>query len=439
MDSFLTNVKELFAKGGKKGGAPSGGGHRLGTAAEAEAARQSKLAAAEARAAEAASRPQAPPQTQSKASAARSQASAAAAAAAARRTAPAPKPAPAAFTGPARRLGDAAAVTGVSTAAPSPPPPPLVLSGAAGLLSSGNADGGRAAAEVLSRLLRNLVASPEADKYRSVRLANPAIAAAVVDAAGGLELLEEAGFTLRFQEEEGFAELARPEGGEELAEQLCHVRAALESLAPLAPPPPPPPPPVSAAQHATDVAPCGGRETRVWTPSAGCQALLEELPDDFFTRSADEIAHEAHARRGALEASQQLTTRAHKERLQRATSPAPRSATLRVRMPDGWLLQGRFGAGELLSCVHAWVAECLAQPRVSTQSALEASAQAAHMTFSLHGPRCAQGELQMGATLLQAGLCPSALLSLRWGAGEAPPRQGTALREDLVKAAMPLE
>lgn len=49
---------------------------------------------------------------------------------------------------------------------------------------------GAPAVSILTRLLRNIVASPSDLKYRRLRLQNPKIKDAVVDATGGIELLQ---------------------------------------------------------------------------------------------------------------------------------------------------------------------------------------------------------------------------------------------------------
>ena len=104
---------------------------------------------------------------------------------------------------------------------------------------------------------------------------------------------------------------------------------------------------------------------------------------------------------------------------------------LRIRMTDGTLLQGRFRGGDVVQAVYAWVADCLAQPRA----------------FVLHPPRglgaqasaaLAGGEDASRVTLAQVGLCPSAVLTLRWGPEEGKVA-GPVLRTDLMAQAVPLE
>ena len=49
---------------------------------------------------------------------------------------------------------------------------------------------GGEAAEVLQKLLRNVLAAPNEAKYRRLRLSNRRIQQAVVDVSGGIELLQ---------------------------------------------------------------------------------------------------------------------------------------------------------------------------------------------------------------------------------------------------------
>ena len=211
--------------------------------------------------------------------------------------------------------------------------------------------------------------------------------------------------------------------------QLDDVRKALESLKPWLPPPMLPPMPSPAAPPPltqTQTADMHRRATRVWMPSESCAAALEELPDAFFERTPEEVAAEAAARRSQLAASQVLTTKAWKQRQGSGsadTQAAITRAVLRVRVSDGCLLQGVFSPTDRLADVAAWVADCLAEP---------------HRTFVLHPPRGVRPCSDEATRLLDAGLCPSAVLTLRWGPDE-PPVEGPVLRPDLMAGAARLE
>jgi UBX domain-containing protein 6 len=441
-DDFVKGMKKTLgiddASTSSSASFSAGRGHRLGTAAEAEAQRQARLAQAEARSAAAAQRQGttsgAVPRNSGHAAAAAKARSAAVAGVSQHRVPQQPTNAPP-VPRPAETPRERCTTTlsAQSEASPAPPPRPLVpasLTGAAALLAS-NEDGGERAARVLAKALGNVLSDPTEPKYRKLKLGNPAVAAAVVHAAGGVELMQEAGFIVTFDapggfdtpEEaggeghalEGFAVLPVPDGDDEaLMAQLRDVRAALDSLAPLLPPPPPPP--ASAGwPHAT----------RVWLPSA--ETRIQDLPEEFFTRDATELAADAAARRQKLEESQQLTTRAYKERQQQAAASNHTHAVLRVRMTDGVLLQGTFKAGDRVQQVLSWVADSLAHP---------------HRTFVLHPPTGAPGVVRLDGdgsiTVRDAGLCPSAVLTLRWGPDE-PPLEGPVLRADLMAVATRLE
>lgn len=71
--------------------------------------------------------------------------------------------------------------------------------------------------DALLRLVRNVLASPAEPKFRSIRLANPRIQAAVAAVPGAIEFLECAGFQLCFPEQSGGGgDAAQPTGTEEL-------------------------------------------------------------------------------------------------------------------------------------------------------------------------------------------------------------------------------
>lgn len=116
-----------------------------------------------------------------------------------------PQPAKPHLQQPAAAVPPAAAALPQQHAAPAVPPhpeqveeAPEAVSVAVGQLASEPA--GAAAAEVLAKLLGNIVAAPADPKFRRVRLTNPRIQSAVVDVGGGLELLLACGFEIVFEE-----------------------------------------------------------------------------------------------------------------------------------------------------------------------------------------------------------------------------------------------
>lgn len=82
------------------------------------------------------------------------------------------------------------------------------------------------AVEILIKLLRNIVREPDNAKFRRVRMGNPKIKEAVVDVAGGIELLEFVGFMLREESGEMWAVMEVP--GEEGLGLISKAVALLE-------------------------------------------------------------------------------------------------------------------------------------------------------------------------------------------------------------------
>ncbi|KAK9814988.1 hypothetical protein WJX73_003982 [Symbiochloris irregularis] len=227
---------------------------------------------------------------------------------------------------------------------------------------------GAPAIAVLTRLLRNIVISPQDPKFRRLRLQNPKIKEAVVEVAGGIELLQACGFDLIFentapeQDEEGFAEQSRGQTS----------GAAPSAVVPRE------------------------RSTQVLIPTD----VDASVPEWVFERSPAELKAAIVAARRRREQGEVLMTRAMRERLTLGDRRSqPSWGTVRVRMPEGLLLQGEFAAGEPCLAVFAWLTDCLRDPGE---------------TYRLVQPRV--GALAADArTIRDAGLLPSALLHFQQG------------------------
>ena len=72
---------------------------------------------------------------------------------------------------------------------------------------------------------------------------------------------------------------------------------------------------------------------------------------------------------------QMLMTRAMREKLKVGSKPAAyKKSVVRVRLPEGLLLQGCFNAGEPVAGIFDWVTDCLADPGTSYELASSATA-----------------------------------------------------------------
>ena len=309
-----------------------------------------------------------------------------------------------------------------------------------------------ASASLLLRIVGNALNNPGEPKYRKVRLANPKIAAAVLDTDGGLVVLECAGFRLVFEDDGG-------EGDPRVmvlddAADPAPLSAAFRRLARLAPaaaarlaaPPPDPAKP-----------PAAGRRARAFTPAEVCAAAVTDLGDEYFQRTPEEIQAEVARKRAQRERDSVLTTQAWKDKNRfgwEGDGPpggfdAGKPAVVRVRMPDGVVLQGDFGRREPAGAVREFVASALREP---------------HRTFSLtflgkpvteddEGGAAAKAAAEReqakrlggkgagyaaAGTVEGAGLFPSALVTLKWTDANTDGGKAT-LAAALMESAEPLE
>lgn len=278
-----------------------------------------------------------------------------------------------------------------------------------------SAQAGAGAAGTLYRLLRNVASWPQETKYRKLRLSNPKIQAAVVDIDGALELLQACGFQMVFEGGQG---AEGDQSGEEgylvlpLEAPLRALVKALELLEPMAGPQ------VAAGGKSIDPASLPRpRHTQVLLPVAP----EVEIPDWFFDRTPNELkfAYQSAVRRRQQEAV--LLTRAQRE----AKQPPPKvhtHAVIRVRLPEGVVLQGEFNAGEPVSAIFNWVTSSLQSPE---------------LTYDLVQPT--RKPLAVSATSVRAAeLVPATTLNFHWtDASMRGVREVHTLNDELLQTAQP--
>ncbi|KAK9843223.1 hypothetical protein WJX74_008871 [Apatococcus lobatus] len=175
------------------------------------------------------------------------------------------------------------------------------------------------------------------------------------------------------------------------------------------------------------------RNTQVLLPVE----LNAEVPEWIFERTGLELKRMWQAARKQREQDQMLMTRATRERLaqQRMGTAATRTpsstSTIRVRFPNGLLLQGNFAAAEPVAMVEAWVADALADPLTP---------------FNLILPTRQALQAGRGQTVKQADLMPAVTLSFQQvgealsgpaGWGTHGSTQHALIRDELLRAARP--
>ncbi|KAA6417747.1 MAG: hypothetical protein FRX49_12333 [Trebouxia sp. A1-2] len=384
-----------------------------------------------------------------------------------------------------------------------------------------------AAAEILSKVLRNIVEHPAEAKYRKLKLNNKKVQQCVVNVDGSLELLQASGFELVFDESSPEPQAAAPshvtetvpsteaaqaqldsQAGALLSEskgpapaseceaigylwfpeeaELWLLQAALQLLRPLTPLPfsksstgstasmrtellqPQLPftgqshtarssssgtasssqPATShtaigpataginssstntrldtsseqaqlsgrseAGLHDTSAAGRGGQEPPQSGPTASAPINLAEprprktqVPDWVFQQSPVELKQAFMTAKKRREMDSVLMTRAYREKLAggKTQKGAYIYAVIRVRVPEGLLLQGEFNAREPVTAVFEWVSDCLRDPS---------------LTYELILPTRRPLVTSMGR-VSEADLLPSALLNLRFDTPQQMP------------------
>ncbi|XP_069849477.1 UBX domain-containing protein 6 isoform X1 [Dipodomys merriami] len=256
--------------------------------------------------------------------------------------------------------------------------------------------------DTIAKYLDNIHLHPEEEKYRKIKLQNKVFQERINCLEGTHEFLEAIGFQrvlLPVADQEAAEEfyvlseaaLAQPESLERHKERLVGaepVRAQLD------------------------------RQRRVFRPSA--RAAQFDLPADFFNLSAEELKREQRLRSEAVERLSTLRTKAMREKEEQRELRKYTYTLLRVRLPDGCLLQGTFYARERLSALYQFVRESL---------------QSDWLPFELlasGGHKLVEEENQ---AFNECGLVPSALLTFAWDAAvlEDIRAAGTDLDSSVLK------
>ncbi|OXB51775.1 UNVERIFIED_CONTAM: hypothetical protein H355_002524, partial [Colinus virginianus] len=222
----------------------------------------------------------------------------------------------------------------------------------------------RVGVETMAKYLDNIYLHPEEEKYRKIKLQNKVFQISYVSLLLVVDTTEEY-YVLK---EEMLAKL----------EDLKDYKEQLLSCEPL--------------RLQLD------RQLCVFKPSP--EAARFELPNDFYNLTAEEIRREQRLRTEAVEKASMLRTRAMREKEEQREMRKYNYTLLRVRFPDGYLLQGTFYAREPVSVLYNFVREALRDN---------------WLPFELLGP----GGLKLTDENLafnECGLVPSALLTLSWDA-----------------------
>ncbi|KAJ7308341.1 hypothetical protein JRQ81_008877 [Phrynocephalus forsythii] len=261
--------------------------------------------------------------------------------------------------------------------------------------------------ETITKYLDNIHLHPEEEKYRKIKLQNKVFQERIHSLEGAHKFFEAVGFQRATLSVPGQGKPSRrvfyvlkEDAVATLEALVAHKEALLSGQ------------PVRARLD---------RQRRVFKPSP--QASRFELPSDFFNLTAEELKREQRLRTEAVEKASMLRTKAMREKEEQRELRKYNYALLRVRFPDGYILQGTFYAREPVSALYEFVRDAL---------------QNDWQPFELLGPG-GHKLTDESAALNERGLVPSSLLTFAWDAdvmadikASGGERAGSALKPDLL-------
>ncbi|KAL3148606.1 hypothetical protein ABBQ38_014034 [Trebouxia sp. C0009 RCD-2024] len=174
----------------------------------------------------------------------------------------------------------------------------------------------------------------------------------------------------------------------------------------------------AAAAHsssATSLAEPRLRKTQVLLP----EPTDTQVPDWLFQQSGMELKQAYAAAKKRREMDSMLMTRAYREKLAGGKTQKGMYiyAVIRVRLPEGLLLQGEFNAREPVTAIFEWVSDSLRDPG---------------QTYDLILPSRRPLEASMG-TVSEADLLPAALLNLMFSAPVSGQQEMPSLSPSLLQ------
>ncbi|XP_038572244.1 UBX domain-containing protein 6 isoform X1 [Micropterus salmoides] len=241
----------------------------------------------------------------------------------------------------------------------------------------------KVAVDIMSKYVDNICKNPTEEKYRRIKLSNKVFQEKVRCVEGSREFLQALGFiSVTFpvegqEEEEEF--LVLPEQSPDDLELMKERRDRLQRGEPV------------RAQL--------DRQPQAFRPSPNAQRF--ELPPEFYNLTAEDLKKEQQQKSEMLEKNAMLRTKAMREKEEQRERRKYNYTLLRIRLPDGNLLQGTFYAWDRLPVLFGFVRESLVD---------------GWQPFELIAPGSQKLQESEEVALAECNLVPAALLTFAWDA-----------------------
>lgn len=229
--------------------------------------------------------------------------------------------------------------------------------------------------DTLCKYLDNIMQNPSGEKFRKIRKSNKAYQERIASLEGGDIFLQAAGFVSTTDQDQEFW-VFPPQADVNQLELLKEALLGAE--------------PVRAELD---------RGTKVLLPSQAQKPI--SLPADFFNLTPEELRREQDLKSDLAEREIMLRTKAMREREEMKERRKYRFCLIRVRFPDGLVLQGTFSVYEKFKMVEEFVADNLEHP----------------LPFVLHDAANSGQVLEnenFESSLTDLGLIPTSILNFAW-------------------------
>ncbi|XP_012692734.2 UBX domain-containing protein 6 [Clupea harengus] len=239
----------------------------------------------------------------------------------------------------------------------------------------------KGAVDIISKYIDNICKNPTEEKYRKIKVSNKIFQERVSCVEGCLEYLQALGFERTMLpidgQDDGEEFLRLAEQDVSSLEQLEEKRDQLKKGEPV------------RAQL--------DRQPQAFRPSSN--ATHFDLPIDFYNLTLEDLKREQQLKSEIVERNAMLRTKAMREREEQRERRKYNYTLLRVRLPDGVLLQGTFLARERVAALYQFVRQSLVD---------------GWQPFELVVPGGRKLKEDEDVPLNECNLVPSAVVTLSW-------------------------
>ncbi|XP_072516437.1 UBX domain-containing protein 6 [Salminus brasiliensis] len=241
----------------------------------------------------------------------------------------------------------------------------------------------KAAVDIISKYIDNICKNPTEEKYRKIKVSNKVFQEKVRGIEGSREYLQAL----------GFESIMLPVDGQEDTEEFLLLpeqeAASLEQMKEKK----------EQLQNGEPVRAKLDRQPQAFRPSQ--HATRFELPPDFYNLTAEELKREQQQKSDIVERNSMLRTKAMREKDEQRERRKYNYTLLRVRLPDGNILQGTFLAWERVAALYQFVRDSLEN---------------GWQPFELLAPGGQKLKEDEDVALNECNLAPAALLTFSWDA-----------------------